>query len=460
MKYLFTISFLLLLTLQLSAQKYVPVDSARLFIRNAKTPLQKFGGYRGLDRYYYTTGLYDSSAVMQKKMYTIAEDLKNDSLMVLVYRAIGNRYTTKSDYNFALTAYFKGLEYAKTDESKSIFCGNLAYVYAITGNDQVALNYLKQYEILDVLRSSSFNRSIFYSLVYNNLNKPDSALIYLQKAGNLANKNLDPTMNSILLAQTGKAYELRGDADLADVYYKRVVAYCKTNNLVSGQIRHGSLYCDFCIKSGNYTQAKTIALENLAIAERAGITEGMSTVAAILRKIYDHALNKDSAYYYAVMQINYKDLVSNQKRIAEFQNITFVQQLREIDEQAKAEEAADQRKQNIQYALIAFGIVVFIILFLLLSRGIITNTKVIEFLGVLALLIVFEFINLLAHPFLEQITHHSPVLMLLALVCIAALLVPLHHRLEKWATKKLVTKNKAIRLEAARRTIEKLEGRE
>jgi hypothetical protein len=36
----------------------------------------------------------------------------------------------------------------------------------------------------------------------------------------------------------------------------------------------------------------------------------------------------------------------------------------------------------------------------------------------------------------RQVTHHSPVLMLLALVCIAALLVPMHHRAEKWATVK------------------------
>jgi hypothetical protein len=79
------------------------------------------------------------------------------------------------------------------------------------------------------------------------------------------------------------------------------------------------------------------------------------------------------------------------------------------------------------------------------------------FFGVIALLIVFEFLNLLLHPFLEKVTHHSPVLMLLALVCIAALLVPLHHKLEKWATTKLVEKNKQIRLASAKKTIEELE---
>jgi hypothetical protein len=36
------------------------------------------------------------------------------------------------------------------------------------------------------------------------------------------------------------------------------------------------------------------------------------------------------------------------------------------------------------------------------------------------------------------------------------LLVPLHHRIEKWATAKMVEKNKKIRLAAARKTIEEL----
>ena len=121
--------------------------------------------------------------------------------------------------------------------------------------------------------------------------------------------------------------------------------------------------------------------------------------------------------------------------------------------------AKEQRQQNLQYALIALGIIIFIILFLLLSRSFITNTRLIEFFGILALLIVFEFLNLLLHPFLERVTNHTPVVMLLALVCIAAFLIPLHNRVEKWSTAKLVEKNKKIRLANAKKTIEKLEGK-
>jgi hypothetical protein len=77
-------------------------------------------------------------------------------------------------------------------------------------------------------------------------------------------------------------------------------------------------------------------------------------------------------------------------------------------------------------------------------------------MGIVALLLVFEFLNLLLHPFLERITLHSPTLMLLSLVCVASLLVPLHHKLEKWTTNKLIEKNKKIRLESAKKTIEQL----
>lgn len=75
----------------------------------------------------------------------------------------------------------------------------------------------------------------------------------------------------------------------------------------------------------------------------------------------------------------------------------------------------------------------------------------------LALLLVFEFINLLIHLFLGNITHHSPVLMLLCMVILASMLIPLHHKLEHFIKHKLIEKNKAIRLAAAKKTLDELQ---
>ncbi|HKO81023.1 MAG TPA: hypothetical protein VJU78_11540 [Chitinophagaceae bacterium] len=456
MKYFFVLAGFFVVLTQVSAQTYIPLDSARKLVRSGENPEDRFRGMRSLDRFYYTTGLFDSSAILQKEMFAIAKELRRDSMMMIAYRAIGNRYVIKADYNFSLVSYAKALEYAETDVQKASLYGNLAYVYIVTENNEVALSYLEKMKQVNQQGQDLFFRNLLYGIVYNNLGKPDSTLFYFRKAEDVPVKMTDALLISVFMLQMGRAYELNGDAELADTWYKKTLAFCKERNLPSSLIRHSNVYCDFLIQSGKYEEAKRLALENLSVARKAGINEGISTVASTLRKIYIHYTLKDSIIFYSQLQIDYKDSVNNQKKAAEFQNITFAQQLREIDEQTKAREAAENRKQNIQYALIALGIVTFIILYLLLSRSFISNTKWIEFFGVIALLIVFEFLNLLLHPFLEGITHHSPVLMLLALVCIAALLVPLHHRVEKWAMHKLVEKNKNIRLAAARRTIEKL----
>ena len=456
MKHFFVLAAFLVMMTQTSAQTYVPLDSARKLVRLSKTPEEKFRGMRALTRFYYTTGMFDSSSMMEKEMLAIAQDLKRDSMMMIVYRAIGNRYVIKTDYNFSLVYYSKALERAETDIQRASLSGNLAYVYIITGNNAVALNYLERMKLANQQGQDLYFRNLLYGMVYNNLEKPDSALFYFRKAEDVPAKMTDPLLISVFMLQMGRAYELAGEADLADTWYQKTLTYCKEKNLVSSLIRHGNVYCNFLLRLEKYEEAKLLALENFSIAKRSGINEGISTVASTLRKIYSHYSVKDSIIFYSQVEIDYKDSVNNQKKAAEFQNLTFAQQLREIDEQTNARKATQDREQNIQYALISLGIVILIIFYLLLSRSFITNTKWIEFFGVIALLIVFEFLNLLLHPFLERITHHSPVLMLLALVCLAALLVPLHHRLEKWATHRLVEKNRQIRLAAAKRTVQLL----
>ena len=459
MKYFFLLTCSLFLMTWLSAQGYIDIDSARKLMRTGKTSEEKFRGMRTLDRFYYTTGLFDSSELLQKEMFAIAKELKRDSMMALVYRAIGNRYVVKTDYNFSIIHYAKALEYTTINEPRRAgLYLNLAYVYIVTGNNKVALDYIEKGKMIGQIDQNLYFQNLLYGLIYNNLDKPDSALFYFRQAENVSVKITDPLLISVFLLQTGRAYELNGNPDLAETYYKKTMAYCKEKNLPLSIIRTGNVYCNFLIKNGKYKEAKQMALEDLVVARKAGINEGINAVAEVLRKLYTYAAQKDSIIYYAQLQMDYKDSVSNQKRLNEFQNITFAQQLRDIDEQTKEQESKKQRKQNLQYASIALGIVALILLFLLLSRSIIVNEKWVSFFGVLGLLVVFEFLNLLLHPYLEKITNHSPVFMLLALVCIAALLVPLHHRIEKWTRKTLVEKNKKIRLAAARKTIRKLEG--
>jgi hypothetical protein len=195
----------------------------------------------------------------------------------------------------------------------------------------------------------------------------------------------------------------------------------------------------------------------LSIGEQTQNSSFQFSAAGFLKKIFEKQNKYDSAYYYSKQELALRDTLFSQERLNKIQALAFNEALRTAEEQNKKAEAEHQRQQNIQYILIALGIISFIIIFFLLSRSIIVTEKWISFFGVLGLLVVFEFINLLMHPTLASVTHESPILMLLALVVIASLLIPLHHRMEKWIREKMTEKNKTIRLDNARKTIEKLE---
>ena len=97
--------------------------------------------------------------------------------------------------------------------------------------------------------------------------------------------------------------------------------------------------------------------------------------------------------------------------------------------------------------LIAICIPLFFLLTLFISR-IKINVRFIRFMGIISLLLLFEYLTLLLHPLVADLTHHKPVLELLVFVAIGAGLIPLHHRLEHWLIAKLIRERHQKQLEA------------
>jgi len=258
----------------------------------------------------------------------------------------------------------------------------------------------------------------------------------------------------------GSVYAQMGDNEMAEVYFKKAEAMTSQIQNTSGKLDFFESYIRFLLANKQIHKAHEEADQLMESGNLDNNNNLKLSAAGFMQQIFDSLHRTDSAYYYSKMKDDLNASIFSQNNINRVQGLAFNEQLRTIEENARKVEEFRQRKENIQYALIALGILTLLILYLLLSRSFITNVRLIEFFGVIALLIVFEFLNLLLHPFLERLTNNSPILMLLALVCIASLLVPLHHSVEKWATHTLVEKNKAIRLSEAKKTIEKLEKKE
>ena len=252
-------------------------------------------------------------------------------------------------------------------------------------------------------------------------------------------------------------YEQIGNKLLAESYYRNSLDSTGSKQSY-GDAHANSGYSLFLLKNNRIAEAKFYGLRGLAAAKASQAKKPLLRSVEALQKIYFALHQPDSAYYYATLQLAYRDSLFNQEKMNAVQDISFNESIRQKEEEAKHLEEAEQRKHNLQYAGILLGLISFLILFFLFSHSIIANQRFIRFLGVVALLIVFELINLYIHPYLSHATNDSPLLMLLVMVCIASLLVPVHHRMEHWITHKLVEKNNRIRLAAAKKTIAKLES--
>ena len=371
------------------------------------------------------------------------------------------------NYPDAKETYFKALQIAEplgdTMLIGEIYNG-IAMVNRNAGNFREAINYYTKAENLtknipdnDVLNALLVDKG----KCYEQLGILDSAYTYVQEClamyfRRFQGKNV---WGGGVHSAMGIIYSKMGKEQLAVEFFRQSFQLNEEVNEIRLLARG---YCEFAEHFDRFHQQDSAiyyATKGFLIDQQFNLLVQQLQAATLLTKLYKQENKIDSAFKYQQLMIDTRESVFSNEKINRLQTLEFNEQLRQqvlASEKTKSEE---ERKQNIQYALIAIGLVTLIILFLFLSRSFITNTKLITFFGVIALLLVFEFLNLLLHPFLERITHHSPILMLLALVCIAALLVPLHHKLEKWTTAKLVEKNKATRLANAKKTIEKLEDK-
>jgi tetratricopeptide (TPR) repeat protein len=297
-------------------------------------------------------------------------------------------------------------------------------------------------------------------VAYSIASLPDSGLIYAQKAVNIDVENKDVDRIPVSVSTLAENYMAAKEYEIAIPFLRKSMAYylSKKDNRNSFGIAYvNNDFAQAFLAIKQYDSANYYAYRAIEIAYLPGYKEQMLRSYEYLYKSFEETKRPDSVTKYFRLAMTTKDSLYSLEKTRSIETMHFHEEMRQQEMQTDRKKTEQARRENIQYALIALGIIAFFISFIMLSRRHITSTSVIQFLGVVALLLVFEFLNLLLHPFLERITNHSPVLILLALVCIAGMLVPLHRKLEHWTTHKLVEKNKAIRLASAKKTIEQLE---
>jgi tetratricopeptide (TPR) repeat protein len=401
------------------------------------------------------TVLLQALALAQKIHYLTGEADCNNS--------IGNYFFGNSNYPVAMEFYLKGLQISEANNYLAGIAkttGNIGAVYSTQGEYNLALtNFLKALTITSQTKNIRSNAIQCYDAAraYLQLGKLDSALFFGNYSYQQAIASNDSNALTNSLYTLGDIHTRLGNTALALINYRMAIPYSVgyVFTLPDIYVSMAKLFR----QTGQMDSCIVYAEKGLATAQLYNNGDLIFKAAGLLSEFYEKRdVNKSFMYY--KLAVAGKDSMFNKEKIKQIESLSFNEILRQQERETEKIKTSEERKHNLQYAAIAVGLIAFIILFLALSRSIIVKEKFIKFFGIVGLLAIFEFINLYIHPYLDKITNHTPFFMLTILICIGALLVPFHHRLEKWITHIMVEKNKKIRLAAAKKTIATLEEKQ
>ncbi|MET0636671.1 MAG: tetratricopeptide repeat protein [Chitinophagaceae bacterium] len=411
----------------------------------------------------YSTSRADTALKLAQQSLEIARHSKVPVLEAKSLNATAGVLWAIGDFAQALDYYLQALKIAediKDDYMIGKISGNLGNIYAALGDEEKAISYSKIN--LAIFEKNSYQLGRCKALLnlgdsYENLDMLDSARMCTTLANDLSIKINNRQLEALSLCNLGNIYSKMNQPDIAMSYYRASMRLCKEVSLVTGICEVSLGMAELFKKAGTGDSVQHYAKLSLRVAQDGGFMPDVLKASEFLAGYYKEHRNVDSAFTYMQQMITVKDSLFSEEKSHQVQMLNIKENIRQQQLESQRQLTEQQRKDNIQYAVIGIGVITFLLLFLLLSRSVIINEKWIRFLGILGLLLFFEFINLFLHPFLGDITNHSPVLMLLIMVAIASLLIPLHHKIEHYITYKLTAKNRRIRLAAAQKTIAELE---
>ncbi|MEI9909270.1 MAG: tetratricopeptide repeat protein [Bacteroidota bacterium] len=357
--------------------------------------------------------------------------------------ALANAILKIGNYPRALELYFQKLKLEeKRDKPRNLSSVliNIGVVHVLQEEYRKALEYyskadsvIRKYNVEDLKYFIALNLGD----AYNRLNISDSAYLYFSQSLELAKSLDDVDLTGTSMTGLGHTYLKLGNYPQSLINYQTAITHLREANddeiLCEATLGIANLYQHL----NNNDSAAWYATLSLSIAKKGSFLSHQLEAAQFLTNHYKVNKNIDSAFAYVnhVQELN--DSLNSKSSIRESQILSSNEQLRQLEIAENKRIAAKERIQQLQLLFIGIFIPGFFLFTLLLSR-IKIHIRIIKILGILSLLILFEYLTLLLHPTVAALTHHTPVYEILIFVAIAALLIPAHHRIEHWLIEKLI----------------------
>jgi len=125
---------------------------------------------------------------------------------------------------------------------------------------------------------------------------------------------------------------------------------------------------------------------------------------SVLQNTYMAENQKDSTLIISDLKKNIQSSIYNESILNQLQEYKIKEFTRQEQLFKETKEAVLQRKIQIQYSIIVILIILLASVLIFYSNSVLANSKTIEFTTILIVLFGFEFINLVFHPIIENIS--------------------------------------------------------
>ena len=422
------------------------VDSLNFLLKYVRSDTDKVKLLNNLAiEYQYSSP--DSSYLYSQKAFKISTQ---ENFLIGISRSaniIGNVYSDAGNYPKALEYYIIKLkidEKRNNPDALAVANMTIANVHHREKKYDKALFYAFYAD--SIIDANNITRLKLYSLLnlgdmFEKSGKILSALDYTQKAYALSLKEKNIAFEGSALNNLGNIYSKLGKTTQAIQNYRAAIPLLEAEK-DDGFLAESSLgLAKQYFQISKFDSTEYFGMRSYELSKKNGFLNKQLNASVFLTGFYKSKNDINKAFTFQEEVLSLKDTIFSNERIAKLQLLSMEEDLRQKEIAEKKLEEIQDRKIKLQYLTIGLLLPVLMFITLYLSNKRI-KPKYIEFLGVVSLLLMFEFIMILLHPFIVRITNHMPLYQLMIFALIASVLTPLHHKIESWLLKMLTKKGK------------------
>ncbi len=433
MKIFMLVAGMFFFTVQSSAQ-YKLIDSLYNALRKEKTDTGKAIILYKLS-HNYQVFKPDSALLLAQKAYSLSiktNFLKGQSWAL---NQMADAFNRMGNYTQALEYFIRQLKIEEKREDPYNIAAtymNIALLYNNEKDAGKAVFYA--FKADSVIKKNNLAELTLYNLlnlgeILEKANKIQPALSYTLECYRESLKKNDSLMVGTALNNLGNIYSKMGNTEQAVSSYQRSAPYLDSmgddNTLSECTLGLAKVF----EKKGLTDSARYFASQSYKLSFNNEFLNHALDASSFLSQLYKKENNIDSAFTYQQIMVDLKDSIQSSDKIKLLQSMTIEEQLRQQQMAEALEQEKEDQRQKLQLLAIGILVPIFFLISVYISRKKV-HKRIIEFSGILSILLLFEYITLLIHPFIADKTNHSPFLEIIIFVTIAAIITPSHHKIQ------------------------------